>query len=567
MHKKERMSVISMPLSSGYRQPPVSESKDPALAKWGLFNHTIDIDSYKYGKKFLNFSKQEIRRISMKNYDVIVIGTGAGNIVTDAALAKGLSVAVIERGRFGGTCLNRGCIPTKVMVTAANRVREAREGSRIGVYADNVRMDWDVVSKRVWKKIDESPAIRTYYEQFPNVDTYSGTASFLDNHTLSVALDGGKSLTMKGKKIFIATGGRTNIPAIPGLEEAGYVDSEKFFGPDFPKKPYESLLIIGGGPIGCEFAHIFNAAGTKVTIVQHNVRLFPKEEPVVSDFLLGEFRRLGIAVELNKETLGVTGKDGKKVLSFRDRTTGEEGTAEAEEILVAPGIRPMTELLHLENTDVRLDSRGYIETNEFLETTAEGIWALGDVNGKAPFRHKANYEAEILAHNLFSDNPPDHWRWADYSAVPAVTYTYPEAAHVGMTEEEAKKKGHTVETAMNHYSTSAKGYALGFEPGDPDDGFVKLVIDKKTKDILGAHIVGPEASILIQPFVDALMAGSHTIHPIHEDIASETAKKLRALPLTRTLAPRSVYTFSETMTPHPSLSEVVMWTRYYYEKK
>ena len=186
MHKKERMSVISMPLSSGYRQPPVSESKDPALAKWGLFNHTIDIDSYKYGKKFLSFSKQEIRRISMKNYDVIVIGTGAGNIVTDAALAKGLSVAVIERGRFGGTCLNRGCIPTKVMVTAANRVREAREGSRIGVYADNVRMDWDVVSKRVWKKIDESPAIRTYYEQFPNVDTYSGTASFLDNHTLLV---------------------------------------------------------------------------------------------------------------------------------------------------------------------------------------------------------------------------------------------------------------------------------------------------------------------------------------------------------------------------------------------
>lgn len=503
----------------------------------------------------------------MKNYDVIVIGTGAGNIVTDGALAKGLSVAVIERGRFGGTCLNRGCIPTKVMVTAANRVREDREGSRIGVLADNVRMDWDVVSKRVWKKIDESPAIRTYYEQFPNVDTYSGTASFLDNHTLSVSLNEGGTLTMKGEKIFIATGGRTNIPDIPGLEEAGYVDSERFFGSSFPKKPYESLLIIGGGPIGCEFAHVFNAAGTKVTIVQHNVRLLPKEEPAVSQFLLDEFHRLGMTVELNKETLGVTVKDGKKVLSFRDRTTGEEGTAEAEEILVAPGIRPMTELLHLENTDVRLDRRGYIETNEFMETTAENIWALGDVNGKAPFRHKANYEAEILSHNLFSGNTPDHWRWADYSAVPAVTYTYPEVAHVGMTEEEAKKKGYTVETAMNHYSTAVKGYALGYEPGDPDDGFVKLVLDKETKNILGAHIVGPEASILIQPFVDALVAGTHTITPIHEDIASETAKKLRALPLTRTLPPRSVYTFSETMTPHPSLSEVVMWTRYYYEKK
>ena len=227
----------------------------------------------------------------------------------------------------------------------------------------------------------------------------------------------------------------------------------------------------------------------------------------------------------------------------------------------------MTDLLHLEHTDVRTDSRGFIMTNEFLETSAEGIWAIGDVNGQAPFRHKANHEAEILSHNLFSDVPPEQWRWVHYDIVPAVTFTYPEAAHVGLSEAGARKKGYDVEIAVNHYSASAKGYAMGLEPGDDDDGFVKLVIDKKTKYILGAHIIGHEASILIQPFVNQLTCGFHTIAPIHEDIASPTAQMLRALPLTRNLAPNPVYTLSETMTPHPALSEVTMWTRYYYEKK
>ena len=302
----------------------------------------------------------------MKSYDVIVIGTGAANIVTDAALAQGLQVAVIERGRFGGTCLNRGCIPTKVMVTAANRIREIREGSRIGVLADNVRLDWDMLSKRLWEKVDESPAIQGYYDQFPNVDTFNGTASFVDNHTVAIALNDGTSVTLTGDKIFIATGGRTNIPSLPGLAEAGYLTSESFFGPSYPKKPYQSLIIIGGGPIGCEFAHVFDAAGTKVTMVQHNVRLLPKEDPAVSAFILKQFQRYGMDIRLNKDTVSVSQRDGLKVLSFRDRTTGEEGEVAAEEILVAPGIRPMTELLHLENTDVRLDKRGYIETNEFL---------------------------------------------------------------------------------------------------------------------------------------------------------------------------------------------------------
>lgn len=503
----------------------------------------------------------------MKHYDVIIIGTGAANIIADSALTQGHSIAMIEKGRFGGTCLNRGCIPTKILVTAANRIRDIREAARIGVHADHIHLDWETLARRIRQKTNESSAIKDYYNAYPHIDVYEGTAFFTDKKSLRINLRDGSYTDIDGDSIFIGVGGRTRIPPIPGLAETGYLTSETFFGSAWPTSPWRSLIILGGGPIGCEFAHIMDAAGTHVTLVQHNIRLLPKEDEDISTFMLTQFQRYGIDVHLHQDTIAITRDGSEKLLTIRDRMTGEEQQLRAEEILVAPGIVPNTDLLHLENTDIQTDKNGYILTNEFLETTARGIWAVGDVNGQAPFRHKANYEAEILSHNLFSGIPQEQWRWAQYDIVPAVTYTYPEAAHVGLTEDAAKKAGYEVETAINRYSSSAKGYALGYEPGDPDDGFIKLVLDKQTKYILGAHIAGPEASILIQPFIQLLNCGLHTLTPIHPEIASPAAAALRTLPLTRYLDPRSVYTISETMTPHPSLSEVAMWTRYYYEHK
>lgn len=501
----------------------------------------------------------------MTNFDVIIIGTGAGNIIADAAIANGKSVAIIEKGAFGGTCLNRGCIPTKVMVTAANRVREIRESARIGVNAGEPSIDWEVLSERLWHKIGENKGIKEYYAQFPNVHIYEGTASFASSKVIHISMNDGGSEMIRGEKIFIGVGARTNIPKIEGLKETGYITSESFFGEKFPKKPYKSLIIIGGGPIGCEFAHALDAAGTKVTIIQHNVRLLPKEDEDISAFLLKQFLSYGIDVKLNKNTISVHKEGNEKVLIIKDRATGIEEAVKAEEILVSPGIVPVSDLLHLENTSVKTDKRGYILTNEFLETTQEGIWAIGDINGQAPFRHKANNEAEIASHNLFYEKDPQKWRWMRYDCIPAVTYTYPEAAHVGLTEADARKKGFEVDVAVNHYSASAKGYALGFEPGDEDDGFIKLILDKKTEKILGAYIIGPEASILIQPFVKSMVDGTSTVTPVHEEIGSETVRSLRALPLKRTLDSRSLQSFDETMTPHPSLSEFTMWTRYYYK--
>ena len=503
----------------------------------------------------------------MRNYDVIIIGTGAANIVADAASRQGLSIAIVEKGRFGGTCLNRGCIPTKIMVTAADMLREITEASRIGIQTDNTHIDWQLMSRRLWHKIDESDAVRNYYAAMDNIDIFQGTASFIDKKTVTIALKNGTSEEITADKIILGVGARTKVPHLPGLEEAGYITSESLFGDKYPQEPYKSLIVVGGGPIGCEFSHVFDAAGTSVTIVQHNVRLLPKEDEDISAQLLSEFRRFGIVVELNKDTTSVRTENGLKILSFRDRTTGEEGEVAAEEILIAPGIEPVTDWLSLENTDVTTDKRGYITTNEFLETSAAGIWALGDVNGLAPFRHKANYEAEIIAHNIFSGNVPENWRWARYDVVPAVTYTYPQAAHVGMTEKQARDAGFDVKIGLNHYSNSAKGYAMGYEAEAPDDGLVKLVVDGKTETILGIHIIGPQASILIQPYVNLMSAGKESIVPLHEEISSPDVAKLRAENYTRYLDPHSVMTVSESMTPHPALSEVAMWTRYYYEQK
>ena len=232
-----------------------------------------------------------------KHYDLVVIGTGAANIVVDAAVRQGLHIAIVEKGKFGGTCLNRGCIPTKILVTAANYVREIKEAERLGVVSGPASINWQTVSDRLWGFLNPaSQGTRDYYASMENIDIYEGTASFTGKKDLHIALNDGSQADISGDKIILGTGAKTNIPVLPGLEEAGYVTSESLFGDKYPQKPYKSLIIVGGGPIGCEFGHVFNAAGTKVTIVQHNVRLLPKDDEDVSAFLLTQFKNYGIDV-------------------------------------------------------------------------------------------------------------------------------------------------------------------------------------------------------------------------------------------------------------------------------
>lgn len=495
----------------------------------------------------------------MKHYDLIVIGTGAGTSLVEAGLQHKKKVALVEKGQVGGTCLNRGCTPTKVLATAANDRLTIRRSGIKGEIPASSPMAWPVVKEAVVDRIGYNKRFEKAYKNIEALDFYKGLATFTGNKTLKVSLVSGEEVEISADKIVINVGAHTMIPKIDGLEKIDYITSESFFK-EVPEKPYKDIIILGGGPIGCEFAHIFEAFGAKVQLVQHNVRLLPKADEEMSAMLLKFFKERGIKVYLNKETPEISIKDGKKALIIEDRASGERTEILADDIFISPGVRPEIEKLGLENTNIKQDRRGYIMTNEFLETSVDQVYAVGDINGQAQFRHKANYEAETLVHNLFlAKNKPEDLRWASYDLVPAVTFTYPEVSSVGMTEAQAKEAGHKILVGRHYYAQTVKGYAMGFLIGGDPAAFAKVIVDKDSRDILGLHVIGPEASNLIQPFANLMQAGKHTMKPINEEIASPASKEYRKQTISRDLDPHKIDTVLESMTPHPALTEVVGW--------
>lgn len=501
----------------------------------------------------------------MKKFDVIVIGTGAANIVSDAALDAGLEVAIVEKHLFGGTCLNRGCIPTKVMISAANLVRDVQLASRIGVDSDNVRLNWQKVKERVFFKTSENLDIKEEYKQEPNCTVYEGTASFIGPKTVSVRLNQGGHETITADKIIVATGTKTRIDPVPGLQEAGFVTSESFFSDAFPDEPYEDIVILGGGAIATEFAHIFQTAGAKVRVVQRNVRLLPHEDRDVSRALRDQLELAGVTIHVDTVLTKVRTEGEDKYLTLHDRDKNEDFEVKTKSIFLATGVAPHG-LLNPEAGGIRLDHQGWIMCNEFLETSAEGVYALGDCKSGPQLRHRANYEAEILAHNLFLERGDD-WepRWARYDRIPFVTFTYPEVAHVGLTEQAAKDHGYNVLVGKHYYSQTAKGYGLGYDPEALDDGFVKMIVDQDSMNILGMHIIGPQASVLLQPYVFLLSAGKVPLKAIHHDIQSEEVKGYRESIKETVLDPASVRLQDEAMVPHPALTEVAAWVTAFLE--
>ncbi|MGI6085279.1 MAG: dihydrolipoyl dehydrogenase family protein [Acetivibrionales bacterium] len=481
----------------------------------------------------------------MKKFDIIVIGSGSGLMVIEAALSVGLKCAIIEKSKFGGTCLTKGCIPSKVLVYPADLIRESEKSHRVGISFNKPSIDWNKISERMWDQINHSIIIENSLVQVENLQVYKGTAEFTGKKSLRVKYnDGSFSEEIQSDIIVIATGAESFIPPIKEIEETGYVVSESFFGNKFPDKPWSSLIIVGGGAIGAEFAHIFSALGTKVTIVEMKSHILATEEEEISSLVKKEFERNGITVFTNSKIVA-SGRSGKyKTLSLEDMLTGEKRVIEAEEIFLASGVRSTTDTLQLVNTDVGTDARGWIKTNEYLETTQKGIYAIGDINGKYQFRHKANYEAEILIHNLFI---PGNKRKACYNAVPWAIFTWPQVAHVGMTEAEVKSSGIRYWTGKNYFSQIAGGIALGIAPDSTDNGFVKIIVGEE-KTILGAHIVGHHASILLQPFVYLM----NTNHKCEE---RQTKKEnMFVCP-----PPGSFTPINDSMVIHPSLNELTAW--------
>lgn len=473
----------------------------------------------------------------MKHFDIAVLGAGSGLMIMEGARDHGKTCAVIEKGAFGGTCLNRGCIPSKMLVYPADLIREAERGERVGVSYGKPQVDWRKISRRMQRQIDVNEELEKEVEATPGVTVLRGEGAFVDKNTLSIRLADGSVEHITADRVVIATGSRTRVPKLEGLAETGYLTSESFFGGRFPETPYESLLIIGGGSTALEMAHIFSAFGTRVTVAVRSETILRGLDNDIAPFVKKQLEAVGVRVLYHAGAQKLESRNGQKVMTFRDAQSHEEYEVAAQEVFLAPGIVPNIEALALENAGVQTAADGFILTDEKLRTNVPGIYALGDINGKFPLRHKANYEAEVLNNVLFSDNT----RVAEYDSVPQAVFTHPQVGSVGLGEEEARQLyGDRVRVFHGAYSDIIAGISMGYTKRLDDDGFAKIITDDRQR-ILGAHVVGPQAAMIVQPYAYLMNAGG----------PEQAEQKGTWLPI------------SHAMTIHPTFAEIAAWALIY----
>ncbi len=452
----------------------------------------------------------------MKEYDIIVIGAGEGLGIAFRAESAGFKVALVDKGKLGGTCLNVGCIPSKILIYTADVVASILEATKLGIHADIKKIDFRAIIQRMRQNVERGRGFITdAIKESEKIDFYNAEAQFVSDYTLDVAAE-----KIKGKKIFIVSGSRPIVPSVNGLADIGYLNNESVL--DLIERP-ESIIIIGGGYIAAEYGHFFAAMGTRVTIIQHNKRLVPNEEPEVSELLMKELgKRMDVVV--NADIVEVSRSDGTNILKFRDRETGVEGEITASGIMIAAGRMSNADQLKVQNTGVETYGANFIKVDDYLMTTKENIWAYGDAIGRQMFTHAGDKETEIAWHNA---NNSDKLKM-DFSIVPHAVYTYPQIASIGLTEEQARKEFNVLVGKAN-YSDVAKGKAMMEE-----NGFAKAIVDRDTRQILGFHIIGPEASILIQEVINAVankmtvesITDSMHIFPALPEIITETLNNL-----------------------------------------
>ncbi len=453
----------------------------------------------------------------MKSYDVIVIGSGAGAIISDEAAAQGLKVALIDKGPLvGGTCLNWGCIPSKMLIYTADRIVEIEEAKKLGIEAEIKNIDFHSIMERMRKSRQESQVhIRQGLKESENLDFYEGEGYFVGDYILEV--NGEK---LKGERVFIASGSRPFIPPLKGSEHVDYLTNESAL--ELKERP-DSLIIIGGGYIAVEFGHFFAAMGTKVTILEMADRLVLSEEPEISDLLKSELSKR-MKVYTNALVEEVKESESGVAVVTKDTNTGKRREFTAQRIMMAVGRRSNADILKVENTGVETDKKGFIRVNEYLETNQKGIFAIGDANGQQMFRHMANREAEIVTQNAFYGTKIK----VDYSAVPHAVYSHPQVASVGLTEAQARENYDILVGRMKYFDI-AKGEAMMEK-----QGFAKAIVEKDSSKILSFHIIGPYAPELIQEVVNAMTSGGGMeelgqgihIHPALSELVQYTLSSL-----------------------------------------
>ncbi len=438
----------------------------------------------------------------MKEYDVISIGTGSAMNVVDSMLQQdpGIKVAVIDKDDPGGICLTRGCIPSKLLLYPAELIRTIEKAGEFGIDIKINKINFENVMDRmrsiIYKDIN---MIREGLSNSKNIDYYPTTAEFVAPYTLKVGDE-----TIKSNLILLCSGSKPIIPRINGLEEVSYHTSDTILKiSQLPK----SIAIVGGGFIAAEYGHFLSAMGSEVTIIGRNPRFLPGEEPEVSALAKRELgKHMTIITNHEVRNIGKT-STGEKRLVAVNIDSKEEKEITTDEILIAAGRGSNSDILHPEMSGIKTDERGWIIVNEYLETSQPNIWAFGDANGQYLFKHVANYESVFVYHNAVLKKRVE----IDYHAIPHAVFTYPEIASVGIKEEEAIKQygNDKVLIGIQRYQDTAKGEAMNAE-----DYFVKVIVDRTTMRILGAHIVGPYASILVHEIINLMYTPEQSSMPI-----------------------------------------------------
>lgn len=439
----------------------------------------------------------------MRDYDLIVIGSGSAMGIVERAFEAGKvsKVAVIDKDEPGGICLTRGCIPSKIILYPAELIASVYHAEELGLRFELREASYKKIMKRMRSLIDaEIESIKHGLSSAEQIDFYDKAAEFIGPYTLKVGDE-----EIRGKVIILATGSRPHIPKVKGLEKITYHTSDSIIRMQMEDLP-SSMLIVGGGYIAAEFGFFFSMLGCDVTVIGRNKQFLPDEEPEVSSVAkkaLGEHMRILTGYEV----VQAEQRGNSKVLLARELSSGKVKKFEADEVLIASGREPNNDILHAERAGIELDKEGWIKSDEYLQASQPNVWVVGDADGRYMFRHVANYEAEVVYENAFLGRKIK----IDYHSVPHAVFTYPEVASVGMKESEAIERygEENIAIGFERYEDTAKGEAMNVK-----DYFVKVIVYRDGLRILGAHIVGPHASILIQEIINLMNTSDQSLFPM-----------------------------------------------------
>lgn len=453
-------------------------------------------------------------------FDAIIIGAGqAGPFLAGRLTGSGMKVALVERKDVGGTCVNSGCMPTKTLVASARTAHMVRRGREFGVLTGDVSFDMSVAAARARKVVEDARAgSEAALNALEGLTFMRGHARLAGPTT--VLVDGEP---IHAPKIFINVGGRAHVPALPGLSEVPYLDNTDIVA--LENVP-EHLIIVGGGYVGLEFAQMFRRFGARVTIVERGARLAAREDKDISDALTEMLEAEGVVVRTAADCIGLA-SDGSGVAVTVDCVDGDP-IVRGSHVLMAVGRRPNTDDLGLAAAGVAVDERGYVVVDNMLRTNVDGIWALGECNGRGAFTHTAYNDFEIIAANLLDGDS----RSLDMRVPGYAVYVDPPLGRAGMTEAEAIAKGHNVLVSTRPMSRVSRAVEKG-----ETTGLMKLVVDANTRLILGAAILGVGGDEAIHAVLNLMSAGepvetlrwSVPIHPTTAELLPTLAVDLRSV--------------------------------------